>query len=187
MMHRDNKMSAGSKEGTLRRMTLGEITMARRVYGNSITYNRVWIHCDSYLPFGLQKSNYAMTPNGELWYRKIMYKDDFSSTSVLIEDKYVFIHELGHVWQHQHGQWVRFRGAFSWAAGYTYKLDKVKLTDYALEQQASILADYWLLLVYGLEKWSYYQRPGRIGKYRGTDNLREIPSLYQRVISGEIR
>lgn len=76
-----------------------------------------------------------------------MYREDFSANSVFIEDKYVFIHELGHVWQHQHGQWVRMRGAFSWAAEYTYKLDKEKLTDYSLELQASILADYWLLLV----------------------------------------
>ena len=74
-----------------------------------------------------------MTPNGELWYRKSMYREDFSANSVFVEDKYVFIHELGHVWQHQHGQWVRMRGAFSWAAEYTYRLDKEKLTDYSLE------------------------------------------------------
>lgn len=103
-------MSAQAEEGTLRRMTLGDIAMARRVFGDSIVYSRVWIHCDSYLPFGLQKQNYAMTPNGELWYRKSMYREDFSANSVFIEDKYVFIHELGHVWQHQHGQWVRVRG-----------------------------------------------------------------------------
>lgn len=102
-------MSAQAEEGTLRRMTLGEIAMARRVFGDSIVYSRVWIHCDSYLPFGLQKQNYAMTPNGELWYRKQMYREDFSANSVFVEDKYVFIHELGHVWQHQHGQWVRMR------------------------------------------------------------------------------
>ncbi|BFO08868.1 hypothetical protein GGER_13780 [Serratia rubidaea] len=108
-----------------------------------------------------------MTPNGEIWYRKSMYRDDFSPNSVFVEDKYVFIHELAHVWQHQHGQWVRLRGAFSWAAEYTYRLDKYKLTDYSLEQQASILADYWLLLVYGIDKWYFYQRPGQMGKYRG--------------------
>lgn len=113
-------------------MTLGEIAMARRIFGDSIAYNRIWIHCDSYLPFGLQKQNYAMTPNGELWYRKPMYKEDFSSNAVYIEDKYVFIHQLWHVWQHENGQWVRLRGAFSWAAEYTYKLDKNKLTDYTL-------------------------------------------------------
>ncbi|WP_241184339.1 type IV secretion protein Rhs [Enterobacter asburiae] len=162
-------MSAQAEEGTLRRMTLGEIAMARRVFGDSIVYSRVWIHCDSYLPFGLQKQNYAMTPNGELWYRKSMYREDFSANSVFIEDKYVFIHELGHVWQHQHGQWVRMRGAFSWAAEYTYRLD------------------YWLLLVYGISKWSYYQRPGRMGMYRGVDLLQDVPSLYQKIVTGKGR
>lgn len=42
------------EEGTLRLMTLGEIVMVRRVFGDSIVYSRVWIHCDSYFPFGLQ-------------------------------------------------------------------------------------------------------------------------------------
>lgn len=180
-------MIAQAEEGTLRRMTLGEIRMARRVFSDSIVYSRVWIHCDSYLPFRLQKQNYAMTPNGELWYRKPMYKEDFSAHSVFIEDKYVFIHELGHVWQHQNGQWVRMRGAFSWAATYTYRLDKDKLTDYSLEQQASILADYWLLLVYGISKWSFYQRPGRMGMYRGADMLQDVPSLYQKIVTGKER
>ena len=163
-------MSAQAEEGTLRRMTLGEIAMARRVFGDSIVYSRVWIHCDSYLPFGLQKQNYAMTPNGELWYRKQMYREDFSANSVFVEDKYVFM-----------------RGAFSWAAEYTYRLDKEKLTDYSLEQQASILADYWLLLVYGISKWSYYQRPGRMGMYRGVDKLQDVPSLYQKIVTGKGR
>jgi len=120
-----------------------------------------------------------MTPNGELWYRKPMYKEDFSSNAVFIEDKYVFIHELGHVWQHQNGQWVRLRGAFSWAAEYTYKLDKNKLTDYSLEQQASILADYLLLLIYGPDKWRYYQRQGRMGMYR----IQDVSSLYQKIVT----
>jgi hypothetical protein len=120
-------MSAQIAEGILRRMTLGEIAMARKVYGDSIVYSRVWIHCDSYLPFGLQNRNYAMTPNGELWFRQALYKEDFSVNTVLIEDKHLFIHELGHVWQHQHGQWVRMRGLFSWAADYYYYLDKKEL------------------------------------------------------------
>ncbi|WP_242502735.1 type IV secretion protein Rhs [Serratia sp. 1D1416] len=172
------------QEGTLRLMTQGEIAMARRVYGDSILYNRVWVHCDSYLPFGLQKPNFAMTPNGEIWFRKDGYAPDFSASSVKVESKYVFIHELGHVWQHQNRQWVRLRGSFSWAADYTYRLDKEKLTDYSLEQQASILSDYWLLLVYGMDAWRFYQSPNRMGKYRGVNNMREIPSIYKRIITG---
>ncbi|QKJ87880.1 Type IV secretion protein Rhs [Paramixta manurensis] len=120
-----NKQSAPAiKEGSLRLITLGEIAMAKRVFGNSIAYNRVWIHCDSYLPFGMQNPDYAMTPNGELWFREKMYRPDFSSITVRTEMKWIFIHELGHVWQHQTGQWVRLRGTFSWAANYTYDLDK---------------------------------------------------------------
>ncbi|WP_081248391.1 type IV secretion protein Rhs [Serratia plymuthica] len=178
-------MSVQTEEGKLRRMTLGEIAMARRVYTDAIAYSRIWIHCDSYLPFGLQNKDYAMTPNGELWFRQELYREDFSANTVFIEDKHLFIHELGHVWQHQHGQWVRMRGLFSWAADYYYCLDKQKITDYSLEQQASIMADYWLLLVYGIETWRYYQKPGRMGKYKGTDSLRDINSLYQKIIMGK--
>ncbi|MDF7680920.1 type IV secretion protein Rhs [Enterobacteriaceae bacterium ESL0689] len=173
------------KEGTLRLMTLSEITMAKRLYGHSIAYNRVWIHCDSYFPFGLQSNGYAMTPNGELWYRKEMYKADFSLVDVEIIDKYIFIHELGHVWQHQHGQWVRLRGAFSFLANYYYTLDKEKLTDYSLEQQAPILADYWLLIYYGISEWSFQKNHGRIVRYQGKDNLRDIPALYHKIVTGK--
>ena len=176
--------STQNEEGTLRLMTLGEIAMARRVFGDSIVYSRVWIHCDSYFPFGLQKPGFAMAPNGELWFRKEGYKPDFSASNVLDQDKHVFIHELGHVWQHQHGQWVRTRGLFSWAADYYYKLDKEKLTDYPLEQQASIIADYWLILVYGLKTWLLYQAEGKQGKYRGDDKYHDIPKLYQKIVTG---
>ena len=171
------------QEGTLRLMTLGEIAMARRVFGNSIVYSRVWIHCDSYLPLGLQKPSFAMDPNGELWFRKEGYHPDFSSGLVKNVTKHVFIHELAHVWQHQHGQWVRTRGLFSWAADYFYKLDREKLTDYPLEQQAFIIADYWLILFYGMNMRQSFQAKGRSGKYRGNDDFHDIPHLYQKIVT----
>jgi len=176
--------SESVKEGTLRLMTLGEIAMARRVFGDSIVYSRVWIHCDSYFPFGLQSPAYAMAPNGELWFRKEGYNPDFSSSDVLDQSKHVFIHELGHVWQHQHGQWVRTRGLFSWAADYFYKLDRCKLTDYPIEQQASIIADYWLIIVYGMNTWLMFQAKGKQGRYRGDDKFSDIPGLYQKIVTG---
>lgn len=73
-------------------------------------------------------------------------------TNVSVEDQHTFIHELGHVWQHLHGQWVRMRGLFSWAADYYYKPDKERLKDYSHEKQASIIADYCLIFVYGIDK-----------------------------------
>lgn len=47
---------------------------------------------------------------------------------------------------------VRTRGLFSGIADYTYSLDKVDLLHYGLEQQASIVSDYWLLKYFGLER-----------------------------------
>lgn len=40
----------------LRKITLGEMAMAKTISGNSMSYN-VWVHCDSYLPFGMQSDN----------------------------------------------------------------------------------------------------------------------------------
>ncbi|MGQ8817436.1 hypothetical protein [Serratia sp. NA_13] len=54
------------QEGIKRALTPGEVNLARSVFGNSIFYNRVRVHCDSYLPFGLQNQLTAMSPNGEL-------------------------------------------------------------------------------------------------------------------------
>lgn len=177
-------MTTGRREGTLRLMTLGEIAMARQFYGDAIVYSRVWIHCDSYFPFGLQHPDYVMAPNGEIWYRKERYKDDFSLPSATLQEKHTFIHELGHVWQHQHGQWVRIRGAFSWAANYFYQLDREKLTDYPLEQQASILADYWLLHIHGINVWRLFQKQNQPGRYCGKDDILDIPTLYRKIITG---
>lgn len=173
-----------TKEEMLRRMTSGEIAMARNIYGDSVVYSRVWIHCDSYLPLGLQNARYAMTSNGELWLRKEEYVADYSKASVSVGRKHLFIHELGHVWQHQTGRWVRLRGSFSWAADYTYRLDKENLTDYSPEQQASIISDYWLLLSYGIKTWRDNQGPDLMGNYRGVDHLKDIPLLYKKIIYG---
>lgn len=66
------------KRGGLRRLTLGEVHLATTVYGFSIRYNEVWTHRESYLPFNLQAENYAMTPNGELYFQEGTYQNDFS-------------------------------------------------------------------------------------------------------------
>ncbi|MGK3116065.1 type IV secretion protein Rhs [Candidatus Pantoea formicae] len=171
------------KEGTLRLMTHGEIVMAREVFGHSIAYNRVWVHCDSYLPFGLQGKHVGMSPNGEIYFRKEEYLKDFSLTSDYSR-KHFFMHELAHVWQHQQGQWVRMRGMFSWAADYRYQFDKSALRDFSLEQQASIIADYWLLIRHGLSNWRF--GIGRYVNYVGPiDN--QIKSSYEHILNGFLR
>ncbi|MGR4051184.1 type IV secretion protein Rhs [Kosakonia cowanii] len=135
------------KEGFSRRLTLGEKKLASSVFGETISYDSVLIHCDSSLPFGLQNEEYVMTPNGEIYYRKMLYRADFSNEPP--PTKHVFIHEMTHVLQYQRGMWVRFKGLGSWAASYKYRLDKLRLADYPMEQQASIVADYFYLKTYG--------------------------------------
>lgn len=160
-----------AEEGFERPLTFGEIVLARSVYGNSIFYDQVKIHCDSYFPFGLQNENYAMAPNGELWFRKELYVKDFSTAS--LELQHTFIHEMGHVWQHQRGMWVRLRGLFSGVADYTYRLDgKKKLKEYNMEQQASIIADYWFLTKVGYYHWV---KNVRLMKFRGITDKSPLP------------
>lgn len=147
-------MSKGILHGGLRLLTLGEINLASSLYGFTIRYNQVWIHRGSYLPFEMQRDDFAMTPNGEMWFQEDVYEPDYSMSHVKmkrVDGQHLFMHEMMHVWQHQRGMWVRTRGAFSWAADYTYDLDKPALLDYSLEQQACIVSDYWLLKSYGFQ------------------------------------
>lgn len=96
------------EEGTLRLMTPGEIKLAKSVFMSTIPYNKVWIHCDSYLPFGLQDNHTAMSPNGEIYFRPPLYQKDFSQS---VDDfQHLFIHEMSHVWQRGHGMNVIARG-----------------------------------------------------------------------------
>lgn len=137
---------------TKRALTVGEINMARSVFASSIDYTDVYIHNDEFLPFGLQNDNTVMTPNGEIYFPKGLYRDDFSSLSPQDANlRHLFIHEMVHVWQHQLGYSVMIKGALlhPWCKltgcdPYNYVLDSSKtLSDYNMEQQADIIADYF--------------------------------------------
>lgn len=146
-----------TQEGIKRALTLGEVNLARSVFGNSIFYNSVLVHCDSYLPFGLQNQFTAMSPNGELYFRKALYNRNYANED--LEAQHLFIHEMAHVWQHQRGMWVRTRGLLSWAVSYQYRLDKPQLSQYSMEQQASLIADYFVLKRFGMN--AFFGLPNR--------------------------
>lgn len=140
--------------GGLRLLTLGEIALARSLYGYGLKYNKIWVHRESYLPLNLQPIDVAMSPNGEMWFREDTYSHDFSMEAD-VQKKHRFMHEMMHVWQTQHGMFVRTRGLFSRFADYSYSLDKVDIRHYSLEQQASLVSDYWLLKTYGFRNYMY--------------------------------
>ena len=147
------------KEGSLRLLTLGEIKIARTVFGEAIHYSKVWIHHGSYLPFGLQNKDTAMTPNGELYFRT-WYTNDFSVADYPF--RHLFIHEMSHVWQRERGMNVIARGLVSFAVSYRYSLDGRPLRRYPMEQQAQIIADYFILTNYGYSLWMILRRRGDI-------------------------
>lgn len=167
------------KKGGLRLLTPGEIRLATELYGRSIRYNRVWVHHGSYLPLGMQENNTAMTPSGEIWFETNVYRDDHSKT--LPDAQHLFMHEMMHIWQYQRGMNVKTRGLFSWAVNYKYNFNKKMLSGYPMEQQASIVADYWLLTRFGFNGYE------RIINYAAFDKNEPKGSLiakYKKVLGG---
>lgn len=175
--HKPAEMKKLTREGQVRRLTLGEIALARTVFGSYIDYSRVWIHLGSYLPFGLQMESAAMTPSGELYFRGENYVDDFSTASN--RHQHLFIHEMTHVWQYQNGMWVKLRGSMSWAVDYHYNFEgKTRVNEYSMEQQASIVADYFFLVNFGESEW--YKNQYR--NYKG-NKLDSALSYYKLILT----
>ncbi|WP_285129824.1 type IV secretion protein Rhs [Leclercia adecarboxylata] len=167
--------------GGVRQLTIGEIALARTLFGGSLIYSRIWVHRESYLPFNLQPVDVAMAPDGELWFREGTYSPDFSLEREL-QKKHRFMHEMVHAWQAQKGMFVRTRGLFSRFADYSYSLDKADFLHYGLEQQASIASDYWLLLTYGFHSDTLYLTEYR--DYHPNVSTHELIRKYKSVLKG---
>lgn len=128
----------------VRSLTPDEIALARLVFRDAIDYSTVRVHARPYLPFGLQPPHTAMAPNGNLYFPPACHQDDFAACG--IPDQMWFIHEMTHVWQFQLGYWVRTRGAIRIGLDYGYRLGVGRrLSDYNMEAQGNLLADYFAL------------------------------------------
>ena len=132
-----------------RRLTIGEKAMVKEVFGDAINPKIVRIHNSKYLPG--QPDNTVITPNGHLYYPANLFREDFSKASPA--DKHLFIHEMAHVWQRQNGTSVTWMGLQEQISksttfdpySYTLSTEK-KFGSYGLEQQASMIADYYAKL-----------------------------------------
>lgn len=167
--------------GGVRQLTIGEIALARTLFGGSLIYSRIWVHREGYLPFNLQPVDVAMAPDGELWFREGTYSPDFSLEREL-QKKHRFMHKMVHAWQVQKGMFVRTRGLFSRFADYSYSLDKADFLHYGLEQQASIASDYWLLLTYGFHSDTLYLTEYK--DYHPHVSTHELIRKYKSVLKG---
>jgi len=136
------------------------------------------VHNAEYLPLGMQRNDTVMTPNGEMYFPKDLFKEDFSTEN--LRSRHLFMHEMVHVWQRKMGMRVWWRGLGSWAARYKYTLSvNKKLSNYGMEQQASLLADYYVLNFYGKAAWS--------GLHGCKNPEAGILSVYQTVLSGFLK
>lgn len=141
-------------------MTAGEIRMASTLFGDAIDYARVEVHARRYLPFGLQPINCAMTPNGTIYFDKSRCLPDFSAANEHM--RHWFMHEMVHVWQHQLGYPVWWRGAVRIGLSYVYELAAHKtLADFNMEAQGDLLADYFVLKFLRSSKAMEQQRYAR--------------------------
>ncbi|ENU20733.1 hypothetical protein F994_00966 [Acinetobacter bohemicus ANC 3994] len=130
-----------------RKLTEGEIQIARKVFQNTINYNTVKIFNIPYLPW--QPLNIIIAPNGNLFVNKELYSKDYSKCSITTQG--IFIHELAHILQYQKHKNVVLRGFLLQSAYYLslksynpYKyhfIESKPFEKYNIEQQGEIARD----------------------------------------------
>jgi hypothetical protein len=117
-------------------LTAGERALAQSVFGNALELDSIRI-CSS--PLILK--NYAMSPNGSIYFNHKDLAADFSVLSLPTQSW--LIHELVHVWQIQQGVKVVRHALFD--RRYRYALVEGKaFFQYGLEQQAKMVEDYFM-------------------------------------------
>ena len=123
-----------------------------------------------------------MTPNGEQYWPNIVFMEDFSIMGIGVQRW--FMHESVHVWQYQMGMFVKAEGLFSWAVSYQYVLEEDKvLSDYGMEKQACIIADYFVLTRYGFAEWENQPRMRKAPKPDDQLGEQSLIALYQKVLA----
>jgi hypothetical protein len=137
---------------TERALTSGELAMLRPVFGASIDYDKVRVVHGKYTRF--QDDQTYMTPDDHMYAPGDLYEDDFSRTDPYLQA--TMVHEMTHVWQHQSGMDMISAGLITfkafdgdYGAAYPYSLVAGRdLTEYNVEQQATIVEDWFLIATY---------------------------------------
>jgi hypothetical protein len=131
-----------------RKLTAGEKALLRPIFINTLPYDDQFVaRNDDQTGGPFNSFTPGFIPNMAI----SLWSLDYSTASS--SDKWVFIHEMTHVWQAFHGDNNIINGIKIWAShssyddAYYYDLtDNSKFRSYNMEQQASIVADYWYVL-----------------------------------------
>lgn len=135
-----------------RPLTTGEISLLRPYFNNRVDYSKIKV-----INVGIPETHFTVTPNGKIFFSGNNYRDDYSQLPDTAGLKWVFIHEICHVWQFQHGYFIKvnaslmgshggYRGDYPPAYKYNFFDTPLHFKDYNLEQQASIIEHYAILL-----------------------------------------
>lgn len=135
----------------LRKLTPGEIALARTAFANKIDYSRVVLNdgpgTEALAHIAFAKGNSAITVDSSIYF-KADYCPDFSAPG---KNRQVFIHEMTHVWQYQTMGLAAFAlryGADLLAAKgkpdamYNYTAGTTRFGTAMLEAQAQMTCDY---------------------------------------------
>ena len=130
-----------------RQLTAAEKQLAKSVFGAHLQLDAIRIVAHR----GVIK-NYAISPNGNVYFNPQNWCDDFSKRS--LQKQSWLIHELAHVWQIQQGLSVVRKAIFD--RRYNYILEQGKLfLQYGIEQQAQMVQDYFIKKACGQECQAY--------------------------------
>jgi hypothetical protein len=130
------------RDGARRPLTVGEIALARGIFGDAIDYDRAQVANRKWIFF--QPRSITMAPTGCIHFhpKGRNYRDDFADASLDLQG--LFIHEMTHIWQHQSGIFLPLRRHPFCRYDYSLK-PGWRLGRYGLEQQAEIVRHIFLL------------------------------------------
>ena len=126
-----------------RPLTSGERAIAASVFGTALDPGPVTLRRGKWFPF--QPRATVMAPDGHVWFhpKGCEWRDDFATAGVA--SRALLVHELTHVWQTQSGvNLILARRPFARYA-YLPLVPGKPFAAYGIEQQASIVADAYLL------------------------------------------
>lgn len=121
-----------------RHLTLGEVELARSIFGGAIDYSKVRLFEGKWWPFHPRRA--AMAPMGDIWFHPDGggWSDDFAHEP--LHRQGFFIHELTHVWQSQKGGRYYLPLMRHPFCRYAYRLRPGRpFGQYGIEQQAEIV------------------------------------------------
>ncbi len=143
-------------------LTAGEKALLTPVFKLMLPYSRILCKVNT---DNIGGSGNSITPKGTPYFSVSVYTPDFSTAN--LAKQWVFVHEMTHVWQFYHGQNVILEAIGlgiqkmgNYGASYAYALTPTSnFGDFNLEQQASIVADYWILTKGGIPQDNLAKAP----------------------------